>query len=102
LTGILRLVIDIEDLKAHTDEYVRRAAHGEVIVIADDGVAVAELSPRPTASTASGRDELIRRGVLIPASRPFVPSVGAAKMRPGFSLSDVVIEERQADRLLGE
>jgi antitoxin (DNA-binding transcriptional repressor) of toxin-antitoxin stability system len=81
---------------------VNRATHGETIVVSENDKAVAKLRPYSVIDVGDDRlNTLIREGKVIPPDKAFVlPQVGAS-MRPGYSLSDVVIEERHADRLLG-
>jgi prevent-host-death family protein len=93
-------MISIRELEAHLDEYVKRATHGESVVIADDGKPVAELVPPPTPVT-DHLLELARQGRVVLPTRPrFIPDLNGATMGPGQSLTDILLEERRDDRLL--
>lgn len=94
-------MVSIRDLAAHLDDYVDRAAHGEVIVIADEGKPVAELVPPHTTPATERLLELAKQGLVVMPTRPrVIPIPADAVMRPGQSLTDTLLEERHYDRLL--
>jgi prevent-host-death family protein len=94
-------MVSIRELAARLDDYLDQAARGETIVIAENGKPVAELRPHPVSDLDDRLAALARDGKVILPEKPFVLPEATASMRPGYSLSDVVIEERRADRLLG-
>ena len=65
--------VGIKILKNRLSDYVRVAAAGETVLVTDRGRVVAELiAPRVREDAAPAerqRDELVRRGLLIPARR---------------------------------
>jgi len=91
--------VGIRALKARLNEFVRRAAAGETIVVTERGRPVAELV-RHRSTVLPGRlAELAQRGEVSLATKPpRVPKV-RARTRPGSSVSDVLIEERRHERL---
>jgi|SRR5438309_6514332 len=94
------LQIGIRALKAGLSEFVRRAANGETIVVTERGRPVAELVPHRSTELPARLAEMVRRGEVTLASKAAgLPRV-RGRMRPGSSLSDVVVEERRNERLL--
>jgi len=94
------LQVGIRALKARLSEFVRRAADGETIVVTERGRPVAELVPHRSTELPGRLAELVRRGEVTLATKPVnIPRI-RARMRPGASLSDVVVEERRNERLL--
>jgi len=91
--------VGIRALKAQLSEFVHRAARGEVIVVTERGKPVAELTPHTARPLPDHLAQLVRYGELLLPSKPFVLPRQGARMRPGYSLSDVVLEERRHDRL---
>ena len=73
-------------MKDQLSEYVRLAASGEIILVTDRDVVVAELGPPQPERSASVADallaDLIRQGVLTPA-----PLAGAGPPPPYVSTS---------------
>ena len=95
------LEVGIRALKVRLTEFVRRAANGETILIIERGQPVAELVPRRPTDLPDRLAELVRRGEVTLATKPpSLPRV-LGRMRPGSSLSDVVVEERGNKRQLG-
>lgn len=94
------LQIGIRALKARLSQFVRRAANGETIVVTERGRPVAELVPHRSTELPGRLAELVRRGEVTLATKPpGLPRI-RGRMRPGSSLSDVVVEERGNERLL--
>jgi antitoxin (DNA-binding transcriptional repressor) of toxin-antitoxin stability system len=95
--------VGIKVLKNKLSEYVRRAEAGETVLITDRDRVVAELSPPRTQRSALLDDpvlaELVRRGVLTPASRPFTGP--APRGKPVLKLEALLgqLEEDRADRV---
>ena len=91
--------VGLKVLKNKLSQYVRIAAQGETILIADRDQVVAELTPPQPGRAALLGDallaDLVRRGVIAPAilppgSRPEVP--------PRTAKLAVVLAELDADR----
>jgi len=88
--------VGINTLKARLNEFVRRAANGETIVVTDRGRPVAELVPHRSKELPGRLAELVKRGeVTLATKRPGLPRV-RGRMRPGSSLSDIVVEQRRS------
>ena len=89
--------VGIKEFKAHLSQYVRRAASGESIAIADRGVAVAILSSIPPEIKAA--NELVGAGLAHWSGKKLSPQLLSRlpkrrfKKAPG--LSDMVIKERE-------
>ena len=94
------LEIGIRALKAGLSGFVRRAANGETIVVTERGRPVAELVPHRSTELPGRLAELVRRGEVTLATKPPALPKVRGRMRPGSSLSDVLIEERRHERLL--
>ena len=63
--------VRIGELKNHLSQYLRVVRGGTRLVVMDRDTPVAELGPITSAgkTVATRRDDLIRRGVLVPAPR---------------------------------
>lgn len=94
------LQIGIRALNARLSEFVRRAANGETIVVTEHGRPVAELVPHRSTDLPGRLAELVRRGEVTLASKPPGLPRDRGRMRPGASLSDVVVGERGHERLV--
>ena len=72
------------DAKAKLSEIVRRVREGRTITLTYRGTPVAEVRPieKPTGGLEEHLQELIRRGVIIPAKNPGAPMKAIAH-RPG-------------------
>lgn len=95
--------VGIKVLKNKLSEYVRRAEAGETVLITDRDRVVAELSP-PRAQRSTLLDdpvlaELVRRGVLTPAVRPFTGP--APRGKPVLKLDALLgqLDQDREDRL---
>jgi prevent-host-death family protein len=94
--------VGIKALKNKLSEYVRLAAAGETVLVTDRGRLVAELAPpQPGRSARLARSslaDLIRQGVVTPATRPFngVPP----PRHPIMSFEELMreLDEDRADR----
>jgi antitoxin (DNA-binding transcriptional repressor) of toxin-antitoxin stability system len=91
--------VGIKVLKNKLSEYIRIAEAGETVLITDRDRVVAELSP-PRAQQSPLLDnpvlaELVRRGLLTPAVRPFTGQ--APRGKPVLKL-DVLLRELDEDR----
>jgi len=92
------LQIGIRALQASLSEFVRRAANGETIVVTERGRPVAELVRHRSTELPGPLAELVRRGEVTLATKPpGLPRV-RGRMRPGSSLSEVVVQERGNER----
>lgn len=90
--------VGIRELKAHLTEYIRRAERGESITVTDRGRAVARIGPEPAEKPTIEEKlrQLVAEGFLEwSGERPVLPEP-IAPLKAGFSLSDIVIEERDA------
>jgi prevent-host-death family protein len=99
--GVMRSV-GLKVLKNKLSEYVRIAEAGETVLITDRDRVVAELVPPRTASgavfDAPMLAELVKRGLLTPAARPFVgpPPRGKPVMKLDKLLAE--LDRGRADR----
>jgi prevent-host-death family protein len=94
------LEVGIRALKARLSELVRRASDGETILVTDHGRPVAELVPHRSSELSPRMAELVRQGkVTLGSGRARLPKP-TAKMKPGSSLTDILLEERRHERLL--
>jgi len=98
--------VGIKVLKNKLSEYVRLAESGETVLITDRDRVVAELAPPRPERRALLDDpalaELVRKGILTPAVRPFTgpPPRGEPVMKLKELLSR--LDEDRADRSAGE
>jgi antitoxin (DNA-binding transcriptional repressor) of toxin-antitoxin stability system len=95
--------VGLKVLKNKLSEYVRLAEAGETVLVTDRDRVVAELVP-PRAQRAAMLDdpllaELVRRGILTPAARPFTgpPPRGKPVMKLATLLRE--LDEDRADRV---
>jgi antitoxin (DNA-binding transcriptional repressor) of toxin-antitoxin stability system len=90
--------VGIKVLKNRLSEYVRAAAAGETVLVTDRGRVVAELIAPRVRSGASAAEqrlgELVRQGLVTPASRPLR---GPPPRVPVASREDL-LRELEADR----
>jgi prevent-host-death family protein len=88
--------VGIRELKAHLAEYIRRAERGESITVTDRGRPVARLGPEPTKqpTTEERLKELVADGFLEWSGEPLPDNAPVGRARAGFSVADVVIEQR--------
>ncbi len=90
--------VGIKVLKNRLSEYVRAAAAGETVLVTDRGRVVAELIAPRVRSDASAAEqrmgELVRQGLVTPASRPLR---GPPPRVPVASLEDL-LRELEVDR----
>jgi prevent-host-death family protein len=88
--------VGIRELKAHLTEYIRRAERGESITITDRGRPVARIGPEPAPklSTEEKLKQLVAEGLLEWNGEPLSDLEPVARARPGFSVADIVIEQR--------
>lgn len=94
--------VGIRVLKNKLSEYVRLAESGETVLITDRDRVVAELSPPRTQHSAFLDEpmlaELVRKGILTPAARPFTGPVPRGK--PVMKLAQLLrsLDEDRGDR----
>lgn len=88
--------VGIRELKAHLAEYIRRAERGESITVTDRGRAVARIGPEPagTPTIEERLKQLVAEGVLEWSGEPLPDIEPVARAKPGFSVADIVIEQR--------
>jgi antitoxin (DNA-binding transcriptional repressor) of toxin-antitoxin stability system len=93
--------VGLKVLKNKLSEYVRLAAGGETVLVTDRDRVVAEIVPpqsgRPPRVADANLAELIRKGVLTPAT---VIGKGPPPRVPTMTLAEVLkdLEESRADR----
>jgi len=91
--------VGLKVLKNKLSEYVRLAAQGETVLIADRDRVVAELVPPRTTRSGEVADallaDLVRRGVVTPALLPPGPR---PRPPPGTSRLEQVLGELDRDR----
>jgi antitoxin (DNA-binding transcriptional repressor) of toxin-antitoxin stability system len=91
--------VGLKVLKNKLSEYVRLAAQGETVLIADRDRVVAELvPPRPGRAEAAGDAllaDLVRRGVVAPA---LMPPGTRPRTPPGTVKLATLLAELEADR----
>ena len=87
--------VGVRELRDHFSAYVQRAKDGEDILITEHGRPIARLSPLAGRSRIDG---LIAAGIVAPAREPKGRlDWSATPTAEGWSLADIVIEEREAD-----
>lgn len=70
----MRRAVRIGELKNHLSRYLQVVRGGGSLVVMDRDVPIAEIGPvRKRGAEVGTRDDLIRRGVLIPAARRSLP-----------------------------
>jgi antitoxin (DNA-binding transcriptional repressor) of toxin-antitoxin stability system len=95
-------VVGLKVLKNRLSEYVRIAAAGETVLIADRDRVVAELRPPSETRARSLSDALladaVREGLITPATLP--PDAPLPQASPVMSLSQLLadLEESREDR----
>lgn len=96
--------VGIKLLKNKLSEYLRMVAAGEVILVTDRDEVVAELRAPSPATREVLQDEkladLVRRGLITPATRPPGPIPPLPPGMPGMTLEEILadLDESRADR----
>jgi antitoxin (DNA-binding transcriptional repressor) of toxin-antitoxin stability system len=96
--------VGIKLLKNKLSEYLRMVVAGEVILVTDRDQVVAELRAPTSATRAALQDEklaeLIRRGLITPATRPPGPIPPLPPGMPRMTLEEILadLDESRADR----
>lgn len=92
-------IVGLKILKNKLSEYVRLAARGETVLIADRDQVVAELSPPRLGRGGEVSDavlaDLVRRGVMTPA---LLPPGQRPRAPPGTAKLNEVLAELEEDR----
>jgi len=83
--------VGIRELRAHLSRYVEQVKAGEQIVVTEHGKPVARLVPL---NGARKIDRLIREGVVRPARSRTGWLPEPIELKPGVTVSDIVIEQR--------
>ena len=86
--------VGVRELKAHLSDYLARARAGEVVTVTDRGQPVAQLSPIPK-TTEDRIRELVAAGLVEWGGERLKPREPVAGLKPGFSVSDLVLQERE-------
>ena len=96
--------VALQDLKDQLDEHLAAARAGEIVLVAAQGEAVAQIGPAPAAGRAasdhSAADviaDLVRRGLAPPAKHAFRP---LPNDEPIMTLAELLadLDEARADR----
>jgi prevent-host-death family protein len=93
--------IGVRELRQNASKYLRLVEAGETIEVTDRGRPVARLTPVETRKKTREqeiRDDLVRRGLLIPAKEPWVTPTPLPP-KPGLpSPSEILAEMREDER----
>ena len=88
-------VVGIRDLKDHLSEYMRLTRKGEIVLVTDRGVAVAELRPANVSTLANqiprGLADLVSQGIV---------SLGEAKLPDAYPRMKRLAENLSSLQLL--
>ena len=88
------LVVGVRELKAKLSEYLRQVKAGRTVTITERGVAVGRLVP-----AGQSLDERVQMmldaGLAEWNGRALPPMKPIAKVKRGFSVSDLLIEDRR-------
>jgi antitoxin (DNA-binding transcriptional repressor) of toxin-antitoxin stability system len=85
--------VNIAELKSKLSHFLRLVRKGETVLIKDRAEVVAELSPHRKAAL-SKRENLIREGKLLPASRS-LKGLKFSRLKKPFSSQDLLDEVRE-------
>lgn len=90
--------IGVRELRQNASKYLHRVAAGESITVTERGKPVAVMNPVP--SDMGVYDQLVARGELIPAERPFGEVFLSDPLpgKPGFSASAELDRLRDEER----
>jgi prevent-host-death family protein len=90
--------VGVREFKNHLSEYLRRVKAGEVVEVTQRGKPVARLLPSEPASEEKAVEariwEMVAQGKAHWSGRRPVPRKPVGKVRPGVSLSDLIVQER--------
>jgi prevent-host-death family protein len=85
--------VGVRDLKARLSQHLRRVKAGGTIVVTEHGRPIARLVPIE-ADVSERIHGLVQAGTLAWSGRPLPPAPFAPQVRPGASVSDLLIEDR--------
>lgn len=101
--------VGIREFRSHMSTYMERVKEGETIVLTDRGKPVGRVVPEPEAAAHEPETvedkiwKMVHEGKASWNGQRFMPRKPTVKAPPGFSLSDLIIQERQeADDALWE
>lgn len=96
------LEVGIRTLKSRLSELVKRAGEGETVVVTDRGRPVADLVPHRSTELPPDLAEMLRGGELTLATEPPRLPKHRARMKPGSSLTEILLQQRREshERLL--
>lgn len=90
--------VGIREFRAHMGEYLRRVKAGEVIEITKRGKPVGRLMPAVQPKDERDAEakllEMVAQGKAYWSGKKLRPRQPVAKMPPGVSLSDLIVQER--------
>lgn len=90
-TTIVAVEVGIKELRENFRSYLERVKSGEEVLVTERGKPIARITPH---SRPSKRDELIARGVLTPAKKPWDPRILDKLHQVDAPLSDLVTRDR--------
>lgn len=88
------VTVGIRELRNNFRSYLLRVKAGEEVTVTDRGRAVAKLVP---AGRPSKWDELVARGLITPATRPWTPVDLDSLIEVDPPLSEEIIRQRGSD-----
>lgn len=81
----------IRELRENLRAYLERVKSGEEVLVTERGKPIARITPE---GRSSRRDELIARGTLTPAKRPWDPRILDELHQVDAPLSDLITRDR--------
>ena len=92
-TRLIGVTVGIRELRDNFRSYLQRVKEGEEVTVTERGKVVARLVP----AERSRREELIARGLITPATRPWTPVDLDSLVRVDPPLSEEIIRQRGSD-----
>ena len=90
--------VGTRELKAKLSEYLRRVKAGETIIVTERGQTIGQIVPvKPTLEKRL--KALVESGIADWDGRKFLPGKPVVRNRGSIQVSDLVIEDRDADHL---
>jgi prevent-host-death family protein len=85
------VAVGIRELRENLRSYLERVKSGEELLVTERGKPIARIMPE---GKTSRRDELIARGTLTPAKRPWDPRILDDLYHVDAPLSDLITRDR--------
>ena len=89
-TRLMAVEVGIKELRENLRSYLERVKSGEDVLVTERGKTIARIAPHER----TRRDELIARGTLTPAKRPWDPRILDEIHQVDAQLSDLVTRDR--------